>query len=131
MDSATLLPQDQPIAMIDSRDENRHADVHVVATRDHELVRRWAERRQAEPATGEATRSGPQTVDVHDEGTALRFNFPSVERFRQIDWSEWFEHFDRHALVFVYERDSRSVTLSNRYRLLPAARLERIARVQD
>jgi hypothetical protein len=130
MDSATLLPPDQPIAMIDSRDENRHSEVHVVATRDHELVRRWAQRRHAEPATGQATDTGPQTIDVHDQGTALRFNFPGVERFRQIEWTEWLDHFDQHTLVFVYERDAPGVTPSNRYRLLPARRLEQIAHVR-
>jgi hypothetical protein len=131
MDPATLLPPDQPIALIDSHDENRHSEVHVVATRDHELLRRWAQRRRAEPATGEATESGPRTVDVHDQGTSLRFNFPGVERFRQIAWTEWLDHFDRHALIFVYERDATGVTPSNRYRLLPARRLEELAHVRE
>ena len=130
MESASLLPQDQPIVMIDSHDEDRHREVRVVATRDPELVRRWAERRRAEPATGEATGSGPRTVDVHDEGTGLRFNFPGVQRYRPIEWDEWFENFNRYSLVFVYERDMPGLAVSHRYRLLPAERLEAVAHLR-
>jgi hypothetical protein len=126
----SLLPQDQPVALIDITDEDRHRDVRVVATRDHELVRRWAQRHSAEPATGEATPSGPPTVDVHDEGTGLRFNFPGVQRFRPIAWDEWLSSFERDSLVFVYERAASGESLSYRYRLLPIARLEAIAHVR-
>jgi hypothetical protein len=40
---------------------------------------------------------------VNDGGVGIRFNFPGVGRFRPISWEEWFEHFDRNDLVFVYE----------------------------
>ena len=76
-----------------------------VATRDHDIILAWATRHSAEPATGEATTSGPATVDVNDGGVGIRFNFPGVGRFRPISWDEWFEHFDRYRLVFVYEEE--------------------------
>ena len=78
---------------------------HSVAIRDHDIIRAWAARHSAEPATGEATRSGPATVDVNDGGVGIRFSFPGVGRFRPISWDEWFEHFDRNRLVFVYEEE--------------------------
>ena len=74
-----------------------------VATRSHDIIRAWATRHSAEPATGEATTSGPATVNMNDGGVGIRFNFPGVGRFRPISWEEWFEHFDRNDLVFVYE----------------------------
>ena len=77
-----------------------------VATRDHEVIRRWAARHGAEPATGEATASGPATVHVNDGGAGVRFNFPAMARFRPISWDEWFENMDRHHLVFVYEEEA-------------------------
>lgn len=77
----------------------------ALATREHETIREWAARHGAEPATGEATASGPAIVHVTDGGTGLRFNFPGVARFRPISWDEWFEHFDRHDLVFVHEEE--------------------------
>ncbi len=75
----------------------------ALATKDHDLIRRWTERHRAEPATGEATASGPSTIHVTDGGAGIRFNFPGLARFRPITWEEWFDHFDRHQLTFVFE----------------------------
>jgi hypothetical protein len=76
-----------------------------LATRDKELIRSWAARHGAEPATGEATPSGPATIDVNDGGAGIRFNFPGAAPFRPISWNEWFDNFDRYRLVFVYDED--------------------------
>lgn len=126
MEARSLLPDHDPIALVDAEHEHRHDHLKVCATRDHELIRRWAHGHQAEPATGEATESGPATVSLNDAGAGIRFNFPGVERFRPVDWSEWFRNFDANALVFVYERDTPSA-LSYRYRILPVDRLNQSA----
>ncbi len=78
---------------------------HLVGTRETQLVRAWAEHQGAEPATGEATASGPATLDVNDQGTGLRFNFPGAARFREVSWDEWLEHFEAAGLVFIFELD--------------------------
>jgi hypothetical protein len=93
----------------------------VVSTRDHVLIRQWAEQRKAEPATGEATRSGPATVHVEDGGAGVRFNFPGHAPFRSISWEEWFENFDSHGCAFVYDNDSPDAPQSLRYRIVNAA----------
>ena len=72
-------------------------------TRDHALVRAWADHHGAEPATGEATPSGPAVLDVNDQGAGIRFNFPAAARFRPVEWDEWLTCFDRDGLVFVFE----------------------------
>jgi hypothetical protein len=77
--------------------------VRTQTTKDHEAIQRWAAEHQAEPATGEATASGPATVDVNDGGVGIRFNFPGFARFRPIGWNEWFENFDQNRLLFVFE----------------------------
>ena len=59
----------------------------------------------AQGGTGEATSSGPATVDVNDGGAGVRFNFPSAARFRPISWEEWFGNFDAYGLTFVYEEE--------------------------
>ena len=74
-----------------------------MATRDHDVIRQWAARHSAEPATGEATSSGPATIHVNDGGAGIRFNFPGAARFRPISWEEWFTNMDRHHLVFIYD----------------------------
>lgn len=78
---------------------------NAIATQNHQTIREWAARHQAEPATGETTASGPATIDVRDGGPGIRFNFPGVSRFRPITWDEWFAHFDEHGLAFVYEAE--------------------------
>jgi hypothetical protein len=77
----------------------------AVETNSREVIRAWAARHQAEPATGEATASGPATTRVTDGGSGLRFNFPGFARFRPITWDEWFDHLDRHGLALVYEEE--------------------------
>ena len=57
--------------------------VRTQATRDHEAIRRWATEHQAEPATREATESGPAKVVVNDGGGRIRFNFPDSHRSAQ------------------------------------------------
>lgn len=79
----------------------------AIKTRDHDVIRQWAARHQAVPATGEATSSGPATsMKVTDGGVGLRFNFPGFARFREIAWDEWFAHFDQHQLTFIYEEET-------------------------
>jgi len=79
--------------------------VRTCATRDHAEIRRWAAQHKAEPATGEATGSGPAVRDVNDAGAGIRFNFPGFAPLRPISWEEWFDNFERHNLVFVYEEE--------------------------
>ena len=75
----------------------------LVGTCDPRLVQAWAEHHGGEPATGEATASGPATIVVNDQGSGLRFNFPGASRFREVTWDEWLSHFTDHGLVFVFE----------------------------
>jgi len=113
-----LLPEQGHIASVRS-DMPLAPSTDVVFTRDHEVIRKWAEKRQAEPATGEATASGPATVDVKDGGAGVRFNFPAAGTFRPIGWEEWFDNFDHHECAFVYDNDATSPG-SNRYRIVKA-----------
>ena len=114
-----LLPERPRIQKVESVDSPLRSSTDVVFTRDHELITRWATERQAEPATGEATSSGPATVDVKDGGAGIRFNFPGAGVFRPISWDEWYANFDLHQCAFVFDNDS-STPLSNRYRIVKA-----------
>jgi len=116
-----LLPERSRIQRVESADTAVEA-AQIVATRNHEVIKRWAAERQADPATGEATVSGPATVNVQDGGAGIRFNFPGAGPFRPIGWDEWFDNFDRHECAFVYENDP-SAPLSARYRIVKADEL--------
>ena len=121
-----LLPQEREIVPVtaDNVEDAGGASDRTLVTTDHELIRRWAARRQAEPATGEETPSGPATaVSVNDGGAGIRFNFPGAAPFRSISWEEWFDHLERNDLVFAYEDDPESRNPSARYRIVPAQSL--------
>jgi hypothetical protein len=48
--------------------------------------------------------------DVNDLGAGIRFNFPGFAPLRPITWDEWFDNFERHDLIFVFdEEDAREV----------------------
>ena len=105
MDSKTsVFPHPDGFSTPADRKTSR-SQLRALATRDHNLIRQWAERHNAEPATGEATSSGPATIRVADGGAGIRFNFPGYARFRPITWAEWLENFDRHQLTFVFEEE--------------------------
>jgi hypothetical protein len=112
-----LLPPQTRIKDVGSAQPNSH---EVVFTRDHEVIKRWAAARRAEPATGEATASGPASAStIRDGGAGVRFNFPGVAPFRPISWDEWLANFDDHECAFVFDNDSSS-PLNSRYRIVKA-----------
>jgi hypothetical protein len=97
-------PGRHPLSPADvSLDQHAASAAHLIGTNDPALVRAWAGHHDAEPATGEASPSGPATVHVNDQGTGLRFNFPGMSRYRPVPWDEWLAHFMREQLIFVYE----------------------------
>lgn len=119
MGQRSLLQDEDPIRLVDRHSAAEQQPGAVMATEDHELIRKWAAQHEAEPATGEATPSGPATLSVQDGGAGVRFNFPAAAQFRPITWEEWFQNFTRHELMFVYENDVPGRPPSPRYRLVP------------
>lgn len=82
-----------------------------LATRNHDVIRRWAEERQAEPATVPDTAHG-------DRLGVLRFNFPGYggENLLSVSWAKWFKTFDERQLVFVYQENLKNGNQSNFFR---------------
>jgi hypothetical protein len=115
-----LLPEQDSIVPSVHANMPLAPSTHAVFTRDHKVIRDWAAKRQAVPATGEATATGPATVDVKDGGAGIRFNFPGTGSYRPIEWDEWLENFDTHECAFVFDNDA-SAPMSNRYRIVKAA----------
>lgn len=123
MTGHSLLPDRHPVLRVDLRSEPQQQPGSVVATEDQALIRQWAKKHSAEPATGEATASGPATVEVQDGGAGIRFNFPAAGRFREISWDEWFDNFTRYNLMFVYQTDTPDAAPSASYQLVPKDQL--------
>lgn len=67
-------------------------------TRDHKVIRRWAEQRGARPATMPGSE-----YDGHLG--ALRLDFPGYGGavLRHVSWEEWFATFDARRLWFRFQ----------------------------
>jgi hypothetical protein len=118
-DNRQSLPDQPSPRSVKTFDSRFGEATEVVFTRDHDVIQRWAAKRRAEPATGEATSSGPATHNVNDGGAGIRFNFPGAGLYRSISWEEWLTNFDVHQCAFVYE-DEGSRPPSNRYHIVKA-----------
>jgi hypothetical protein len=107
-------PSTQRALWIESSDQHAERPGQTLATRDHDVIRQWAEERGAVPATISGTE--------HDgRPGVLRFDFPnfgrSGGRLRQVDWDEWFETFDARNLVFLFQEQMKRGNQSNFFRL--------------
>ena len=71
-------------------------------TTDHEVIRKWAEKRGAVPATVEGTERGDE------EAGLLRFEFKKDSRLEEIDWDAFFDKFDESGLTFLYQDKTAS-----------------------
>lgn len=125
-----LLTEWHPIHLVTLASQQSQRRCGVVATRDPALIQAWAARHHAEPATGEASPSGRETIVVRDGGAGIRFNFPGVGRYRPIEWDEWLEHFASHELTFVFEEPEAVAAgpANARYRLVPTRDLQHVLR---
>jgi hypothetical protein len=75
-------------------------------TRDHDTIRKWAERRGGRPATVRAT---------EEDGHAgiLRIDFdPKEEALEEVEWNEFFRKFDEADLAFLYQDRTKDGKLS-------------------
>ncbi|OLE27790.1 MAG: hypothetical protein AUG44_09190 [Actinobacteria bacterium 13_1_20CM_3_71_11] len=84
-----------------------------LVTTDHDVIQRWAQERDAVPATVEGTEHG-------DHLGVLRFDFPGGSesgRLREVSWEEWFDTFDQRGLNFIYQEQRSDGTQSNFFQL--------------
>jgi len=96
---------------ITSPDDEPEREGRSLATTSHEVIREWAQARDAVPATVEGTEHG-------DHLGVLRFDFGGdSDRLRQVSWDEWFETFDARRLNFLYQESRKDGTQSNFFRL--------------
>jgi hypothetical protein len=85
-------------------------------TRDHDVIRQWAEERGAKPSHVKRTGS------AEDVGI-LRFDFPGYsgeESLEPISWDQFFEKFDERGLALVYEDETSGGQRSNFNKLISA-----------
>lgn len=83
-----------------------------LVTTSHDVIKEWAEKRDATPATVPGTE--------HDDRIgSLRFDFPGYggDGLQHVEWNEWFETFDKRGLNFLYQEERKDGKQSNFFRL--------------
>lgn len=78
-------------------------------TDNHDIIRKWAEERNARPTRVKRTGSGG------DPGV-LRLDFPGYsgeDELEEISWDEFFRKFDEEGLDFIYQDRTASGEISN------------------
>lgn len=92
-------------------DEEPERPGRSLVTTSHEVIRRWAEQRDAVPATVDGTE--------HDDHLGvLRLDFGGrSDRLVHVGWDEWFHAFDVRRLNFIYQEERRDGHRSNFFRL--------------
>lgn len=92
---------------------NEHEDHpgQTLATRNHDVIKHWAEERKATPATIKSNKP--------EDARVLRFNFPGYggENLQEISWDEWFKPFDERDLVFLFQEHQKAGNQSNFFHL--------------
>jgi hypothetical protein len=92
---------------ITSPDEDPEREGRSLATTHHEVIKQWAEARNARPATVEGTEHG-------DHLGVLRFDFnEDTDKLRHVSWEEWFRTFDERQLNFIYQEQRKDGNQSN------------------
>ena len=89
-------------------------------TRDHDVIRKWAEERGATPS--HVKRTGSQ-----DDVGVLRLDFPGYSgegALEPISWEQFFEKFDEQNLALVYEEETAAGQKSNFNKLVNADSVE-------
>lgn len=110
--SETLSRTTQRAKWVHSPGEHEDRQGQSLATRTHEVIRHWAEERQARPATVPGT--------SHDgRPGVLRFDFPGYGGgdLEVLPWDDWFRSFDERELVFVFQEHKSDGAPSNFFKL--------------
>jgi hypothetical protein len=107
-----LLDSTRRARWIHSSGEHAEHPGQTLATRNHQVIQRWAEDRGGRPATVPGTE--------HDgRPGVLRIIFSGVgdDRLQEISWDDWFRSFDMRQLVFLFQETTRDGRQSNFFRL--------------
>lgn len=96
---------------IHSPQEHEDRPGQTLATRNPEVIKHWAQERQAVPATVPGTERG-------DHLGVLRFNFPGYggRKLQEVNWEQWLKTFKDRNLVFLFQEHKKSGEMSNFFR---------------
>lgn len=92
------------------------------ATRNHDVIRGWADARGGKPATVRDTGDGQAGI--------LRIDFPGYtgeDTLEEISWDDFFEKFDEKELVFLYQDETEGGETSRFFKFVRGDTAEQAA----
>jgi hypothetical protein len=96
---------------VTSADDEPERQGRSLVTTHHEVIKQWAEARDATPATVSGTEHGEHLG-------VLRFDFGGdSDNLQHVSWDEWFKTFDERQLNFIYQEERSDGQQSNFFRL--------------
>src|SRR4051794_24004462 len=96
---------------VTSPDQEPEREGRSLVTTHHEVIKQWAEERNATPATVPGTEHG-------DHLGVLRLDFGNDnDDLRHVGWDEWFDTFDARRLNFIYQEQRSDGHTSTFFRL--------------
>ncbi len=82
-------------------------------TIDHDVIRKWAEKRGAVPASVEGTEHGKESAGL------LRFDFePKDAKLHPVDWDAFFGKFEESKLAFLFQEKTADGKLSRFHKFI-------------
>jgi hypothetical protein len=93
---------------IGATDEHEDYEGQSLITRNHEVIKKWAEERKGKPVTVPGTEHG-KNLGV------LRFSFAGYQskNMEEVKWEDFFSTFDNRKLVFIFQEHLKNGNQSN------------------
>jgi hypothetical protein len=97
---------------VTSPDQHEERPGRSLVTTDHDVIRQWAEERDATPCTVPGS-------EYEGRPGRLLLDFPGYrgENLEHISWDDWFRTFDERKLNFLYQEHKKDGSQSNFFRL--------------
>jgi hypothetical protein len=107
-----LSPSTLRAKWINNPNEHEDHPGQTLATQNPEVIKHWAEERQAIPATVPGTEHG-------DHLGVLTFDFPGYggQKLQHVSWDEWLKTFKERKLVFLFQEHMKDGKMSNFFHL--------------
>jgi hypothetical protein len=96
---------------VDSSSEHEDHRGQILITRSHEVIRVWAEAREAAPAVVDGLR--------WKSDRPLRFMFPGIPTpgLYRLEWDDWLRSFDQHGFAFLFQERMKDGKRSDFFRI--------------
>lgn len=97
---------------IENPNEHEDHNGQSLATKNQDVIKRWAEERGAKPATVPGT-------ERDERPGVLRFDFPGYggQSLKEVSWDDWFWTFNERDLTFLFQEHLKNGNQSNFFRL--------------